>query len=69
MSITFQDLQAAIAGAVVTERARCAAIADAWLASDYDESANVMAQNIGDDIRAGRCGDSRCGSITQGDPA
>lgn len=42
----------ALAAIIETQR-RDADVADGWLQSDFDESANCMAQNIRDEIRAG----------------
>jgi hypothetical protein len=44
--------RAAIKAALPLIAEEMAGIAQGWLDTDFDESANVMAQNIRDDIRA-----------------
>lgn len=39
--------------AIIETTERAAKLADKWLASDYDESANTMASNISNDLRDG----------------
>lgn len=46
------DAKSALAVALEEIGEECAKVAQGWLDSDYDESANIACQNIRDDIRA-----------------